>query len=49
MLRVVFEPMIQMFERAKTVDALDRAAIVIDIHYCIVLKFKFYNEELHHL
>jgi hypothetical protein len=30
--RVGFEPMIQVFVRAKTVHALDRAATVIGIH-----------------
>jgi hypothetical protein len=29
MLRVKFEPMVQVFERAKTVHVLDRAATVI--------------------
>jgi hypothetical protein len=34
MYEVGFEPMIQVFEREKTVHALDRAATVIDIEYC---------------
>jgi hypothetical protein len=40
--RVGFEPTIPVFERAKTVHALDCAAIVIgeDILYCILISFR---------
>jgi heme oxygenase len=34
MLQVGFEPTIPVFERAKTVHALDRAATVIGSYYC---------------
>jgi hypothetical protein len=30
---MIFEPTIPVFERAKTVDALDRAATVIGLHH----------------
>jgi hypothetical protein len=33
--QVGFEPMIPVFERAKTVNALDRAAAVIGFRLCI--------------
>jgi hypothetical protein len=35
MSRVGFEPTIQVFERVKTVHALDRAATVIGAGFCI--------------
>jgi hypothetical protein len=37
MLRVGFEPTIPVFERAKTVHALDRAAAVIGVAYFCML------------
>jgi hypothetical protein len=36
--RVGFEPTISVFERAKTVHVLDRAATVFDINYRNILK-----------
>jgi hypothetical protein len=38
MLQVEFEPMIPLFERAKTVLALDRAATVVCLRISTVLK-----------
>jgi hypothetical protein len=37
MLQVEFKPTIPVFERAKTIHALDRAATVIDLHIIIFI------------
>jgi hypothetical protein len=42
--RVGFEPTIPVFERAKTVHALDRAVTVIRIR-CIYISYFYQNEE----
>jgi hypothetical protein len=44
MLRVGFEPTIPMFERAKTVHALDRAATLIGRHTITLHKYQLFNE-----
>jgi hypothetical protein len=43
MSRVGFEPMIPVFERAKTVHALDRAATVIGNYFEYAVKYATHN------
>jgi hypothetical protein len=47
MLQVGFEPMIPVFERAKTVHALDCTATVIDISSDIVGIYQIASNKLH--
>jgi hypothetical protein len=53
MLQLGFEPMIQVFERAKTFHALDLTATVIGLDFvyvtakaCIIIKYRSYTLKL---
>jgi hypothetical protein len=45
--RVEFEPTISVFERAKTVDALDRAATVIGSSKCRAVQKTLHSFQFH--